>query len=87
MAEILSQCGNVSNMVDSYLWTHPSKRVPLVLHDDDLLLAGRRQSVTEILSELKRDLELQRSEVMTKTTQYLGRTLVRTKRRVQHRSQ
>ena len=66
-------------MLDTYLWTHPSKRVSLVFHVDDLLLAGTRQTVTEILSEPKRDLEPKSSEVTTKPSRYLRRTLVRTK--------
>ena len=36
----------------------PSQRVSLVFRVDDLLLAGTRQSVTEILSELNRDMGL-----------------------------
>ena len=66
-------------MPDTCLWTHPTKRVSLVFLVDDLLLAGTHQIVTEILSELKRDLELKSSEVTTKPMRYLGRTLVRTR--------
>ena len=46
-------------MLDTCLWTHPTKRVSLVFHVDDLLLARTRQTVTEILSELRRDLGTQ----------------------------
>ena len=46
---------------------------------DDLLLAGTHQIITEILTELSRDLELKSSEVTTKPTRYLGRTWVKTK--------
>ena len=46
-------------MLDTCLWTHTSKRVSLVFQVDDLLLAGTHQIVTEILTELSRDLELQ----------------------------
>ena len=55
-------------MLDTCLWTHPTKRVSLVFHVDDLLLATTRQTVTEILSELRRDLELKSSDVTTKPT-------------------
>ena len=51
----------------------------LVIHLDDLLLAGTHQIIKEILTELSRDLELKSSEVTTKPTRYLGRTLVKTK--------
>ena len=44
------------------LWTRPSKRVSLVFHVDHLLFAGTRQTVTEIVSELERDLEPKSSE-------------------------
>ena len=49
-----------------------------MFHIDDLLFAGTRQTVTEIVSELERDLEPKSSEVTTKPTRFLGRTLVRT---------
>ena len=45
---------------------------------DDLLLAGTHQIISEVLAELSRDLELKSSEVTTKLTRYLGRTLVKT---------
>ena len=57
----------------------PTTRVSLVSHVDDLLLSETRQTVPEILSELKRDSDLKSSEVTTKPTRHLGRTLVRTK--------
>ena len=79
LEDILKNCGFVANMLDTCLWTHPSKRVSLVFHVDDLLLAGTRQTVTDILSEPKRDLEPKSSEVTTKPTRCLRRTLVRTK--------
>ena len=46
---------------------------------DDLLFAGTHQIITEILTELSRDLVLKSSEVTTKPTRYLGRTQVNTK--------
>ena len=46
---------------------------------DDLLLAGTHQIISEVLAELSRDLELKSSEVTTKPTRYLGRTLVKIK--------
>ena len=55
------------------------KRVSLVFHADDLFLAETQQTITEVLTELGRDLELKSSEVATKPTRYLGRTLVKTK--------
>ena len=79
LGDILRKSGLVSNMLDTCLWTHPTKRVSLVFHVDDLLLARTRQIVTEILPELRGDLELKCSEVTTKPTRYLERTLVRTK--------
>ena len=64
-------------------WTlacgHTTKRVLLVFHVEDLLLAETHQIIKEILTELSRDLELKSSEVTTKPTRYLGRTLVKTK--------
>ena len=60
-------------------WTHTEKRVTLAFHVDDLLLAGTRQAITEVIAELSRDLEMKSNEVTTKPTRYLGRTLVRTK--------
>ena len=68
LGDILRKCGFVSNMLDTCLWTHPTKLVSLVFHVDDLLLARTRQIVTEIHSELRRDLELNSSEVTTKPT-------------------
>ena len=53
-----------------------TKRVPLVVHVDDLLLAGTHQVIKKIFTELSRDLELKTSEVTTKPTRYVGRTLV-----------
>ena len=68
-------------MLDTCLWTHTTKRVSLVFHVDDLLLAGTHQIIKEILTELSRDLELKSSEVTTKPTRYLERTMVKTKER------
>ena len=51
----------------------------LTRRSDYLLLARTRQIVTEILPELRHNLELKSSELTTKPTRYLGRTLVRTK--------
>ena len=77
--QILRKCGFVPNMLDTCLWTHTTKRVSLAFHVDDLLLAGTHQIISEVLAELRRDLELKSSEVTTKPTRYLGRTLVKTK--------
>ena len=46
---------------------------------DDFLLAGTHQIFIVVLTELSRDLELKSSEVTTKPTRYLGRTLVKPK--------
>ena len=46
---------------------------------DDLLLAGTHQIVSEVLAELIHDLELKSSEVTTKPTRYMGRTLAKIK--------
>ena len=78
LQEILRKCGFVSNMLDTCLWTHPTKRASLVFHVDDLLLTGTHQIISEILAELRRDLELKSSEVTTKPTRHLGQTLVKT---------
>ena len=78
--QILRKCGFVPNMLDTCLWTHMTKRVSLVFHVDDLLLAGTHQIISEVLAELRRDLELKSSEVTTKPKRYLGRTLVKTKK-------
>ena len=58
-------------MTDTCLWAHTTKRVSLVFHVDDFLLAGTHQIITEIFTELSRYLELKSSEV-TKPTRYLG---------------
>ena len=76
--QILRKCGFVPKMLHTCLWTQTTKRVSLVFHVDDLLLAGMHQIIKEILTELIRDLELKSSEVTTKQTRYLGRTLVKT---------
>ena len=68
----------VPDMLDTCLWTHTTKRAPLVFHVDDLLLAGTHQIISEVLAELSLDLELKSSEVTTKPTRCLGRTLVKT---------
>ena len=47
----------VSNMLDTCFWTHTTKRVSLVFHVDDFLLAATHQIIKEILTELSRDLE------------------------------
>ena len=76
MAQILRKCGFVPNLpVD----THTTKRVSLVFHVDDLLLAGTDQIISEVLADLSRVLELQSGEVTTKPTRYLGRILVKIK--------
>ena len=66
-------------MLETCLWTSTTKRVSLIFHADDLFLAETQQIITEVLTELGRDLELRSSEVATKPTRYLGRTLVKTK--------
>ena len=66
-------------MLDTCLWTHTTKRVSLVFHLDDLLLAGTHQIIKEILTELSRDLEPKSSEVTTKPSRHLERSLVKTK--------
>ena len=43
------------------------------------MLAGTHQTISDVLAELRRDLELKSSEVTTKPTRYLGRTLVQAK--------
>ena len=75
LEQILKKCGFVPNMLDTCLWTHTTKRVSLVFHVDNLLLAGTHQIISEVLAELRRDLELKSSEVTTKPARYLGRTL------------
>ena len=65
LENILTKCGFTPNMVDTCLWTHTTKRVALAIHVDDLLLAETRQTVTEILTEPSRDLEIKSSEVAT----------------------
>ena len=79
LEDILRKCGFCLKHARHLLVDSPVQGGSLVFDVDDLLLAGTRQTVTEILSELKRDLELKSSEVTTKPTRYLGRTLVRTK--------
>ena len=76
--EILRKCGFVANMLDTCLWTHPAKRVSLVYHVDDLMLAGTQKNISEVLAELRRDLEIKSNEVTAKPSRYLGRTLVKT---------
>ena len=71
LEQILKKCGFVSNV-------HTTKRVSLVFHLDDLLLARTHQIVSEVLVELRRDLELKSSEETTKPTRYLGRAMVKT---------
>ena len=73
-------------MPDTCLWTHTTKRVSLVFYVDDLLLAAPHQVITEVVTVLSRDLELKSSEVATKQTRYLGRTLVKKERGVQFRN-
>ena len=65
-------------MLDTCLWTHPTKRVSLVLHVDDLLLDGTHKNINEVFAEVRHDLEIKSTEVTTKPTRYLGRTLVKT---------
>ena len=86
LEQILRKCGFVPIMLNTCLWTRTTRRVSFVFHVDDLLLAGTHQIIQEVLAELSRDLELKSSEVTMKPTRYLGRTLVKTKKVVQHRS-
>ena len=65
-------------MLDTCLWSHTTKRVALVFHVDDLLLAGTHQVITEILTELSRDLGAQEQRGGTRD---LGRTLFKTEGR------
>ena len=60
LEQILRKFGFVPIMPDTCLWTHTTKRMSLVLHVDDLLLAGTHQIIKEIITELSRDLELKR---------------------------
>ena len=78
LEEILRKRGFVANMLDTCLWTHPTKRVSLVFHVDDLMLAGTQKNISEVLAELRRDLEIKSNEVTTKPIRYLGRTLLKT---------
>ena len=48
LEQILKKCGFVPNMLDTCLWIHTTKRVSLVFHVDDLLLAGTYQIVKEV---------------------------------------
>ena len=59
------------------------KRVSLVFHVDDFLLAGTHQIIKAVLTELSRDLELKRSEV---TNALLGTNPGKTEGGVQLRS-
>ena len=77
LEQILKKCGFVPTMLDTCLWTHTTKRVSLVFHVDDMLLAGTHHVIKEILTELSRHLELQSSEVTTKPTRNLGPNLVK----------
>ena len=79
LEQILRKFGFVPNMLDFCLWTRTKTRVSLVFHVDDCWLAGTHQIITEILTDLSRDLELKSSEVTTKSTPYLRRTLSKTK--------
>ena len=78
LEEILRKCVFVANMLDTCLWTHPTKRASLVFHVDDLMLAGMLKNISEVLVELRGDLEIKSNEVTIKPTRYLGRTLVKT---------
>ena len=59
--------------------THDEETITRVFNVDDLLLPGTHRIIKVILTELNRDLELKSSEVTTKPTRFLGRTLVKTK--------
>ena len=58
---------------------HATMRVALAFHVDDLLLVGTKQSLTDFLGELSRDMEIKCNEVTTKPTRHLGPRLVKTK--------
>ena len=49
-----------------------------VFHVGDLMLTGTRENISEVVAELRRDLEIKSNDVTTKPTRYLGRTLVKT---------
>ena len=49
-----------------------------VFHVDDLMLTGTRKNISEVVAELRRDLEIKSNEVTTTAKRYLGRTLVQT---------
>ena len=74
LEQILRKCGFVPNMLDTCLWTHTTKRVSLVFHANDLLLAGTHQISKEIIIESSRDLG--RTLVKTKEVQLLSRCFV-----------
>ena len=77
LEQILRKCGFDQNMLDTCLWAHDEASTA---HVDDLLLARKQQIISEVLAELRHDLELKSSEVTTKPTRYLGRTLLRTRK-------
>ena len=78
--------GFVSNLLDTCLWTHPSKRVSLVFHVDDSLFAGTCHTVTEILSELKRRRGTQEQRSDDETNALPGTNPGKNEGGVQHRS-
>ena len=49
-----------------------------VFHVGGLMLTGTRENISEVVAELRRDLEIKSNDVTTKPTRYLGRTLVKT---------
>ena len=61
------------------LWTHPTKRVSLAFPLTICFWPERARLSQKSTPQLRRDLELKSSELTTKPTRYLGRTLVRTK--------
>ena len=63
LEEILRKCGFVANLLDTYLETHPTKRVSLVFLVDDLPLAGTHKKINEVLAELRCDMEFKSNEV------------------------
>ena len=63
LEDILSKCGFVANMLETCLWTHPTKRVSLAFHVDYLLMAGTHKNINEVLAGLRRDLEIKSNEM------------------------
>ena len=83
LEQILRESGFVPNMLDTWLWTHTTKRVSLVFHVDDLIFAGTHQIIKEILTGLSRDLKAQDQRGDDKTNALLGTNPGKKQRRLQ----